>query len=140
MSQVAEHYLVKANGKTTHGMQAHGLMLDDTRKFFDAFNLMQGKNIYFIAKLAHREVATTSKQVPFFPGKALETYIPHEVDECYFVSRKFVPGGPPKEVLCWQTFATPDTHARSRNDHIVSPYEPCDLGALFTKIEQGSKQ
>lgn len=139
ISQVGEHYLKAANLKTTHGLQAHGFMLEDTKKFFDVFNQMQNKNVYFIAKLSYKELGETSKRVPNFPGNALSAYIPHEVDECYYVDRVYVPGGPLQPVLAWQTFATPDTHARSRNAHIVSPFEQPNLGALFNKIEQGSK-
>lgn len=136
LSQMAEIYLANAQRTNKDGRAAFGIMAKSMREFVDEIRTLPRKHAYLICKLGMRNVAETGMNIPSFPGKDLESFIPHEIDFVWFISRRIVQGIP-GEPLAIQTAGTADTMARSRiplDAPQLNFLEPPHLGKLFEKL------
>lgn len=132
LTEIAEMFLLDEMSKTTNLQRAYGEMGKHVKAMVRAINQMRHKHFYMIAQLSYKDVAATSKRVPRFPGQELSSFVPHEIDEIYYVDRQPVP--PTHQVhLCWQTAGDANTLARSRSGK-VDPFESPNIGTVIRKI------
>lgn len=140
MSEVGDVILQQCLSETKDGRKAYGKLADMLKPRITALCNLKEAHLYLIAKLDIKTLDDSAKRWPMMPGNVLSNFLPHETDECYYVDRMLIPGGPPTPVLCWQTFTDSITHARSRAISpetmrpIVNGYEECNLSNLFAKI------
>lgn len=133
VTQIAELYLKHAKEvlRISHGMQQYGYAAERTRAWVDFLYFLKGKNTYLIAKQAVLEVGGINQLRPFFPGKDLNTYIPHLFDLILCLGEFVVPSvGVTKAFKCQ---GSADILARDRTGKLAE-YEPANLSYIIQKV------
>jgi|SRR6187431_200389 len=141
-SHLAEIILKEKEKQIKHGMQAYGAMNDLILDYANQMFYMPQKNIIMIAKqtliengrqkvIENGEVITepVMQKRPYFPGKELNTKLPHLFDSTWHLSEIFVNGAKHKAI---RTIATPEIFARDRIGNL-SELEPANMTDLFNK-------
>lgn len=141
-SHVAEIILKEKEKQIKHGMQAYGAMNDEVLNYANDMFYFPQKHIILIAK---QTVVENGKQKvieggevinepimqkrPYFPGKELNTKLPHLFDSTWHLSEIFANGSLHKAV---RTKATAEIFARDRAGNL-DELEPAHFGNLFLK-------
>lgn len=141
-SQAATIILKEKEKKIKHGMQAYGAMNDAIMEYANSMFYMPQKNIIMIAQqtlvengrqkvIENGEVVTepVMQKKPYFPGKELNTKLPHLFDSTWHLSEIFVNGAMHKAI---RTRATPEIFARDRMGNL-DELEPANMTSLFQK-------
>lgn len=132
VSQMAENYLEEELKKHNHGLKAYGEMSTRTMNHLrDIFNQNE-KHAYLICKQSLVEEAGVMKRHPSFPGKDLNTKIPHMFDIVAQIGLATVPGIA-YPVSAVRTKSTFDCVARDRSGKL-NELEPPNLNDIFSKI------
>lgn len=121
VSQMAEHYLTRAEANNKHGMAAYGQMADDAFAFISALYYQREKHVYLVCK---EEVMADGWRRPYFPGKELNAKVPHLYDVILRAAFTLVPGH--GEAYAFLTTPSQNWFCRSRQ----SPHEPPKLAAF----------
>lgn len=131
LSQLAEHYLVRAQSQHAHGLKAYGQMAEDTLAFTEFLYFVKYKHTYLICK---EEVLSDMRRRPYFPGKDLNTKIPHRYDLIMRCAVVAIPSiGERLAFQCKQdAFIT--ARFRSEDANKLDMFEPPDLGRVFKKL------
>lgn len=133
ISEMASIYLRDALGKTTqagnkaHGQAAYGKMGDKVLEHLNFLFHVQNKHTYLICKL---DIMDTGFKRPSFPGRFLNTEVPHLYDIILHIDTHNIPGV--GQYRAFRTAAAIDALARDRSGKL-NEFEPCDLTALFNK-------
>lgn len=130
ISQIAEVYLARAHIKLKDGRAAYGKMADDVLKWINLLYYTRQKHVVLLAK----QGIENNKARPYFPGKELNTVIPHLFDEVLQLALHVVPGR--GEVKALRTSDAFDASARDRSGRLDA-FEYPDLSQVFTKIMRG---
>lgn len=148
LTEIAEVFLSAELASRKDGRAAYGEMAKTVVGIVRELLELPTKHVYFIAKMDQKLMNAGGRRQAYFPGNELNIFVPHAVDEIYYVDRQILFGRPELNgaqvptypVLCWQTFTDPLTHARSRTG-TVDAFEPCQpgLARLFDKIMNRSK-
>lgn len=128
ISQMAEIYLARAHKKNKDGRAAYGVMADDVLKWTNFLYYTRQKHIVLLAK---NQLLDTGLNRPYFPGKELNTAIPHLYDVIARLALCNVPGV--GQVKALRTLESFDTAARDRSGELAE-YEQPNLTQLFTKV------
>lgn len=131
VSQMAERYLEKAEAENAHGMAAYGDMAEMTFAHLSDLFYLQNKHIYLIAKEDIVQVGNTQKRRPYFPGKELNTKVPHLYDAVWRIGVEQIPGYGAN--LCIRTRESYECIARDRSGKLAE-LEPPNVGNLIAKI------
>jgi len=133
VSEMASVYLRDALGGKTqagnkaHGQAAYGKMGDKVMEHLRFLFYAQYKHTYLICKL---DTTDAGFKRPSFPGRFLNTEVPHLYDIILHIDTHNIPGvGQHK---AFRTAAAIDALARDRSGKL-NEFEPCDLTALFNK-------
>jgi hypothetical protein len=133
LSQMAEIYLAEAEKSNKHGLKAYGDMSEGVMKHLNNLYYLKNKHTYLICKQQALATDTGQKFAPYFPGKELNTKVPHLYDIIAHCAVANVPGvGPVKALRTRESF---DILARDRSG-MLSEFEQPDLGKLFAKAMQ----
>ena len=141
-SHVAEIILKEKEKQIKHGMQAYGAMNDLVMEYANDIFYLPQKHVILIAKqgliengrqkvIEGGEVITEPimQKRPYFPGKELNTKLPHLFDSTWHLSEIFVNNETHKAV---RTKAIPEIFARDRGGNLAD-LEPAHIGNLFAK-------
>lgn len=135
-SEMAEvylrHYLSGTSkaGNKVNGMAAYGDMAKDTMKNLFFLNGMKEKHVYLIAKQLLSPEDEGTKKRPYFPGKQLNTEVPHLFDLIMELGQHTIPGHGQQHA-----FRTRDSFASLARDRSgkLDEYEPPNLDYVFKK-------
>lgn len=127
ISQMAEIKLADAQAHNRDGRKAYGEMSEWVMKHLDAIFFLQYKHTYLIAKQMFEDNLVR----PYFPGKDLNTKVPHRYDVIMQLAVHNIPGA--GQHKAFRTSASMEAVARDRSGKLAE-YEPPDLTALFNKI------
>lgn len=89
-------------------------------------------HVYLIAKEEVKEIGPTTRVRPYFPGKDLNTKIPHLYDLIMRMEKIPNPVVPGAMVSAFRTRDDGINHARDRSGNLAE-FEPTDLSYLFNK-------
>ncbi len=134
-SHIADIYLQNIltgkskSGKKMHGEAAYGQMAEDCMKHFRKLYFMPRKHVYMICK----EGEFSGVKRPYFPGRLLNTLVPHDYDFILHLARHNVPSV--GQVLSFQCNGTIDVLARNRTGNLLD-YEQPDFGLIVKKAMQ----
>lgn len=131
VSQYAEIVLKVEEAGNKHGLKAYGEMARKVLGMMEAIYFSQDKNWYLIAKQGVDEIDGVNTKRPYFPGKELNTKIPHLYDEIFQIDNANIPGQP-KPVIALRTKSTYGVVARDRSGKLAE-LEPPHLGQIFQK-------
>ncbi len=113
-------------GNKMHGEAAYGKMGEECMKHFRKLYFHPRKHIYMICK----EGDFGGVKRPYFPGKMLNTLVPHDYDFILHLAKHNVPGM--GQVLSFQCNGTIDVLARARTGNL-NDYEEPNFGNLVAK-------
>lgn len=139
ISKIAKFLLADAESKTRHGMQAYGMMAEQTMKIVDGLVADKNRHCLMISQLFLEErtvkhglvESVTNYHRPLFPGKRLDKDFAHEIDEVWYAHHTTIPGvGNTVAIL---TRGNDSVLARTR-DGRLQPLEPPNLVDLIKKI------
>lgn len=136
VSEMAEIYLrhymsgTSKAGNKVNGMAAYGDMAKDTMKNLFLLNKLQEKHVYLIAKQLLSPEDDGVKKRPYFPGKQLNTEVPHLFDLIMELGQHNVPGH--GTFHCFRTADSFSSLARDRSRKL-NEYEQPDLAYIFNK-------
>lgn len=131
-------------GNEVHGKRAYGNMAKRVKEYADILYYFPQKHIVLIAKQTAYENgkqtvlqnnAVTYEPImqkrPYFPGQALNVYLPHLFDNVMHLDKVMVPGFQnPQKAL--RTREIPEVFARERAGNL-NELEPANLTELFKK-------
>lgn len=122
------------SGGDAHGLKAYGNMSDRVMAYLNQLYYTMNKHVYLTAKqcIVYENGIPTRK--PYFPGKDLNTKVPHLYDEILHLAITNVPGVA-GEVAALRTRASIDILARDRSG-MLAEYEQPNLTHLFNKAMQ----
>lgn len=133
LSQLAEHYLAKAEKGNRHGLAAYGQMAEDVSAFTEALYFLRGKHVYLVCK---EDTLDDGWRRPYFPGKELHKKIPHRYDVVMRAAFVFVPGH--KEDYAFQTTPSLNWSCRARQNPDEPPklaaFEPQNISLIISKL------
>lgn len=130
VTQMCEIYLEEAKKKHSHGLQQYGDMGEKVMAKLQKLYFHPRKHTYLICK---QETTEKGFKQPYFPGKMLPVYVPHQFDAILHLGKKNVPiPGITGEVLAFQCNGTYDILARNRTGNL-NDYEEPDFGKLVIK-------
>lgn len=129
-SQLAEIFLLRAEKKLKDGRAAYGDMSDNVMFILRYLYFQPNKHMYIICKQGFEDVQGVRQSRPFFPGKDLNTKIPHMFDLILSLGTWNIPGY--GQAKAFRTAPSLDTMARDRSGRLAE-YEPPDLTAIFNK-------
>lgn len=118
------------NNKFSNGLAAYGEMSRRMMEIVNTLFYMPNKHAYLIAKLEHYDEGNMTKLRPKFPGKDLNSKIPHLFDEILFLDRVAIPGLGTQ--LAFRTSGTIDVLARDRSG-TLNELEPPNFGEIIRK-------
>lgn len=128
VSQMAEIYLKRALKKNKDGRAAYGVMSTECMEHLNGLFFMRQKHTYLICK---QMIGDDGIARPFFPGKDMNTKVPHLYDVILSLAFHSIPGvGNHKS---FRTAGSFDAVARDRSGNLAE-FEPTDLTALFAKV------
>lgn len=127
-----EELNVKNNGKKVHGQQAYGNMAERVFPLLEALYYLKEKHIYLIAKQAVVDENGTTTKRPYFPGKVLNTEIPHLYDEIFHVAKVQIPSQP-LPVPMFRTREIYGIEAPRDRSGKLDEFEPTNLTHVFNK-------
>ncbi len=130
VSQLAEIFLLRAEAKLKDGRAAYGDMSDNVMYIMRYLYFQPNKHMYLICKQGFETVNGVTQARPFFPGKDLNTKIPHMYDLIMQLGTFNIPGvGSAK---AFRTAPSLDAMARDRSGRL-NEYEPPNITAIFNK-------
>jgi hypothetical protein len=142
-SHLAEIILKEKEKTIKHGMQAYGAMNDQVLEYANDIFYLPQKHVILIAKQCLVEngkqkaieggeviVEPIMQKRPYFPGKELNTKLPHLFDSTWHLSKAFIQGHGEQTVV--RTIATPEIFARDRAGNLAE-LEPPNFTYLFNK-------
>ncbi len=142
-SHLAEVILKEKEKTIAHGMKAYGEMNDVVLEYANSIFYMPQKHVILIAKqmlVEHGKQKTIEdgkvvtepimQKRPYFPGKELNTKLPHLFDSTWHLSEALIQGHGNQKVV--RTIATPEIFARDRAGNLAE-LEPPDFTYLFNK-------
>jgi len=130
-SEVADVYLKAALKAKAHGQAAYGEMATNVMKMTEALYFWKEKHVILLAKQS--KDGEGDKYKPYFPGKILNSEIPHKFDEVLYCSKQIVPGQGAKPIptlTCSESYLAA---ARDRSGKLAD-LEPLDWTYIFNKI------
>lgn len=136
VSEMAEVYLrdqmagTTKGGNKAHGQAAYGEMAKQTMKNLFFLNGMKEKHAYLIAKQLLSPEDEGTKKRPYFPGKQLNTEVPHLFDLIMELGNHNIPGH--GSYHCFRTRDSFSSLARDRSGRL-DEYEQPNLAHVFTK-------
>ena len=131
----AEIYLDKelrkgsASGNKSHGQAAYGAMSFAMMDHLSKLYYMPRKHIIIIAHRAVVEDSGVQMARAIFPGKQLNTFVPHLFDGVFQLD-KYPQFGAAPMLQCTDSF---DVMARDRSGRLLQ-FEPPHFGNIFTKM------
>lgn len=142
LTNIAEIILADENIKQAHGLKAYGNMAEAVMEYCNILNYMEAKHIVLICKQGLVENGRTSmlqdgkivtepvmQKKPIFPGKDLNTRIPHMFDEILYMGIANIQG---KQVTALRTREIPEVFARDRSGMLAELEFP-NLADVFRK-------
>ena len=131
ISQVAEKFLERELKRNKDGRKAYGEMSQKVNDIANGLFYMPNKHVVLTAKMAKLEMETGLCKAPYFPGKDLDTKVPHLYDELFYLGLATVPGvaQPVNAIRTKETFGVT---ARDKSGKLAE-LEPPDLRAIFAK-------
>lgn len=136
VSEMAEVYLrremagTSKAGNKVNGMAAYGEMAKKTMKNLFFLNGMKEKHAYLIAKQLLSPEDEGTKKRPYFPGKQLNTEVPHLFDLIMELGTHNIPGH--GAYHCFRTRDSFSSLARDRSGKL-DEYEQANLAHVFNK-------
>jgi len=144
MSNIAELKLADEIKKQKHGMKAYGEMSQYVMAKANLLYYLPQKHIVLICKQTQTENGKQTmiqdgtivtepimQKRPYFPGKELNTLIPHLYDNVMHLAEVSIPGvQKPQRAL--RTKEIPEVFSRDRLGNL-NELEPADLSLLFAK-------
>lgn len=134
VSQLAEHYLAKAERGNKHGLAAYGAMAEDVAGFTEALYFQREKHAYLVCK---EDILDDGWRRPYFPGKELHKKIPHRYDVIMRAAKVLIPELG-REEYAFQTTSTMNWVCRSRQNPDDPPklaaFEPQNISAIINKL------
>ena len=131
VSQMAEIYLEDAKGRKPDGRAAYGLMSERLFKHLVAIFFQQNLHTYLICKQMVQDGSLVL--VPYFPGKELNTRVPHMFDIILNCGTFSVPGV--VKTKAFRAFWGQEALCRDRSVSL-NEFEPTNLTALVNKVMQ----
>lgn len=119
-----------SSGKKVDGKAAYGEMSKRAMDLFDTLYYLREKHVVLICKESHGD----GQKRPYFPGKDLDTKVPHRYDEILRLAKTFVQGV--GDVPALRAKEAYDAFARDRTGKLAE-FEQPNLTALFNKLMQG---
>lgn len=134
VSEIAEQILAEEKGNTKDGRKAYGEMQDRMNKILRMFRDIEGKNVYFSAKMEKIQTDTGALiYAPSMPGTKLGQGIGYFLDEVFALGvMTDTETGERRRVL--QTGANESYEAKDRSGKLDF-IEPADLGYIIRKIK-----
>lgn len=129
--QMAEIRLAAAKKNVAHGLKAYGIMSEWVYKHLADLYYMQNKHTYLIGKEGEHETNGAMQKRMVFPGKELNTSVPHLYDLIARVAKVTIPGMNGL-TLAVQTTENFNGFARDRTGKL-NEYEPPNLANIFAK-------
>lgn len=126
-SQMADIYLQEAKKTIKHGLQQYGYMAERTMNHLRRLYFTKDKHTYLVAK---EDSSEPMVRKPYWPGKDLNTNIPHLYDAIVRVAKVPVPGV--GETLAFRCIGGSDVLARNRTGNL-NEYEPPNFSELIKK-------
>lgn len=114
------------SGKEAHGLRAYGMMAEEIKTVIDKLWFQPGLHLICLAK----EVVEGGYSRPYFPGKELQTFIPHRFD---WISRVCAVQTPEGSVKMFRNNNAFDCEVRERTG-ALSDTEPFDLSECCKKL------
>lgn len=130
-SQMAELFLTRELAKCKDGRMAYGNMARRMMEILNSLYYRPETHTYIICKEMLIEVEGVTGRRPYFPGKELNTQVPHMYDEFWHLALTQVPGQP-MPVTAFRTRSTFGVFARDRSGKL-DELEPPNLTTLFNK-------
>lgn len=144
MSTLADIILADEESKTKHGLQSYGNMAERVMTIANNLYYMKEKHIVMIAKQTTKENGRQTvmgangvlfepvlQKIPYFPGKKLNTDLPHLFDNVMHMGQAMVPGMPTLQ-RALRTKEIPEAFARDRLGNLDELEFP-DLTKIFAK-------
>lgn len=143
LSNLSEIFLAREQKEEKHGQRAYGVSNTRTLKVCNDLYYMRDKHIVMICKQTLGENGNQNmspagimyepvlQKRPYFPGKELNTKIPHLFDNIHHLCDVRVPGYP-QPVRALRTKEIPEIMARDRYGNLAE-IEPPNLTQLFHK-------
>lgn len=131
ISQMAEIRLSAAKKNVAHGLKAYGIMSEWVYGHLANLYYTQNKHTYLIAKEGDHETNGAMQKRMIFPGKELNTSVPHLYDLIGRVAKVTIPGMNGL-TLAVQTNENFNGFARDRTAKLAE-YEPPNLANIFAK-------
>jgi hypothetical protein len=149
LSNVAELFLSHELDEKKHGLKAYGAANEKTLDICNALFHMQQKHVIMNAKQTTADNGRQSimqngvvvyepilQKIPYFPGKELNTKVPHLFDNVMHLCEATIPGhAKPQKAL--RTQEIPEVRARDRYGNL-NDLEPANLNYLFDKAMKGT--
>ena len=131
ISQVAEKFLERELKRNKDGRKAYGEMSQKVCDITNGLFYMPNKHVVLTAKMVKLEMDTGICKAPFFPGKDLDTKVPHMFDELFYLGLANVPGVN-QAVNAIRTKETFGITARDRSGKLAELEQP-NLAQIFAK-------
>lgn len=131
ISQIAEKFLERELKRNKDGRKAYGEMSTSVMSIANGLFYMPQKHVVLTAKMVKLEMESGLCKAPYFPGKDLDTKIPHLYDELFYLGLSNVPGQP-APVVGVRTKQTFGITARDKSGKL-GEIEPPHLGQIFAK-------
>lgn len=149
LSNASEIFLTEMTAIEKDGRRAYGRANEKTMKLCNDLYYMQSKHIVMICKQTTRENGKESvmqngqvlyepvmQKIPYFPGKELNSKIPHLFDDILHLCDASIPGhAKPQRAL--RTREIPEVMARDRYGGLED-LEPANLSYFFDKAMKGN--
>jgi hypothetical protein len=132
VSQMAEIKLSEEIVKWKDPRKAYGEMARWVYDHLSGLYFLDRKHIYLIAKEELAEFGAQKRARPYFPGKDLNTKVPHLYDEILRMEKIPHPAVPGQWASAFRTKDDGFAHARDRSGNLAE-HEPTDLAYLFNK-------
>ncbi len=129
ISQMAEVYLEDAKQRRADGRAAYGLMSERMFGWLSKLYFQQNLHLYLICKQMTQD--GTSILVPYFPGKDLNTRVPHLFDIILHLANHNIPGH--GQHKAFRAFGATDALCRDRSGSLAE-YEPPNLTDMINKV------
>jgi hypothetical protein len=134
VSQQAEIYLNDQLPKQKDPRKAYGILFEKMSANLNTLFYMKQKHTYLICKQTVNTDVSPPMTMPYFPGQALTTFVPHLFDLIMHIDYYLIPNVGMQ--LAFRCAPSSGTCVRSRNAGL-SEYEFPDLTTIFNKILKG---
>lgn len=137
LSEIGEVVLSAGKKTAKDARAAYGDLQEKMGDLIRGFRDMEGRNIYFTAKLDRIKDESTGALLfgPSMPGNKLGQALPYFFDEIFVLRSERDTAGNVTRAL--QTFQDPSYVAKDRSG-ALNPWEEPSLGAILSKIKGGN--